>query len=262
MVTKIHPTAEVSPSAHLDDGVVIGPYSIIHDRVRIAKNTVIDSHVCVGSPSTEVSIGENNHIFSSAMIGLPPQDLSYKGEVTQLVLGNNNIIRSFATLDAGTLKDKALTSIGDHNLIMAYVHIAHDCRVANRVVLANLVQLAGHVHVEDGVFIGGGSLIAQKVRLGSLAYVTADSSVNKDIPPFSIATGRWASTRVINKIGLQRAGFQPQDIADLHKTFRSLLGGKKTQEEWLQELEVQKNLSSPMRDLIKFVKTSSLGLAR
>lgn len=262
MSTKIHSTAEVSPFAKLDEGVVVGPYSVIHDNVCIGKNTVIDSHVCIGSPSTEVKIGKNNRIFSSAMIGLPPQDLSYKGDKTKLLVGDNNTIRSFVTMDAGTIKDKGITSIGSHNLIMAYVHIAHDCQLKDHVVLANLVQLAGHVCIEDRVFIGGGSLVTQKVRLGNLSYVTAGSSVNKDVPPFSIVTGRWASIRVINKIGLQRANFAKEDVADLHKVFRALLSGKNTQQEWLAELVSRPNLSPSLQALVKFVKSSGLGLAR
>lgn len=260
--TKIHVTAEVSPSAQLDEGVEVGPYSVVHDNVCIGKNTTIDSHVCIGSPLTEVSIGKSNHIFSSAMIGLPPQDLSYNGEKTKLSIGDHNIIRSFATLDTGTVKDQGLTKIGSNNLIMAYVHIAHDCSIGDHVVMANLVQLAGHVHIGDRVTLGGGSLIAQKVRLGNLAYVTGDSSVNKDIPPFSIATGRWASIRAINKVGLQRTGCEQKEILELHSIFRSLLSDKKTQKEWLQQLESKKDLSKKIKALIKFVKSSKLGLAR
>lgn len=262
MSTKVHLTAEVSSSAQLDEGVVVGPYSVIHANVCIGKNTVIDSHVCIGSPSTEVSIGKNNHIFSSAMIGLPPQDLSYKGEKTKLSIGDHNIIRSFVTVDTGTIKDQGLTSIGSNNLIMAYVHIAHDCYIGDYTVLANLVQLAGHVQINDRVVIGGGTLIAQKVRLGNLAYVTGDSSVNKDITPFSIATGRWASIRAVNKIGLQRAGCEQKEILELRSAFRSLLSDKYTQEEWLHQLEMQKDLSGKVKVLVKFVKSSDLGLAR
>ncbi|MBE8221203.1 MAG: acyl-ACP--UDP-N-acetylglucosamine O-acyltransferase [Bdellovibrionales bacterium] len=262
MSTKIHSTAEVSLSAQLDDGVVVGPYSVIHKNVHIKKNTVIDSHVCIGSSLTDVVIGKDNHIFSSSMIGLPPQDLSYKGEKTKLSIGDNNIIRSFATLDAGTIKDKGLTKIGSGNLIMAYVHIAHDCCIGDYSVLSNLVQLAGHVNIDDKVVVGGGTLIAQKVRLGSLSYVTGDSSVNKDIPPFSIATGRWASVRAVNKIGLQRANIEQKEILELHSVFRSMLSDKNTQEEWLNKLEAQKNVSDKIKILIKFVKSSSLGLAR
>ncbi|MBE8163400.1 MAG: acyl-ACP--UDP-N-acetylglucosamine O-acyltransferase [Bdellovibrionaceae bacterium] len=262
MSTKIHLTAQVSSTAQLDEGVIIGPYSIIHDNVCIGKNTIIDSHVCVGSPSTEVSIGKNNHIFSSSMIGLPPQDLSYKQEKTKLSIGDNNTIRSFVTMDAGTAKDQGLTSVGNHNLIMAYVHIAHDCHIKDKVVLANLVQLAGHVKVDSQVVIGGGVLVAQKVRLGNLAYVAGDSSVNKDIAPFSIAAGRWASLRAVNKIGLERANFKQKDILELRSAFRSLLSGKQTQEEWLCQLEEKKDLSDSAKTLIQFVKSSALGLAR
>lgn len=262
MSTKVHSTAEVSSSAQLDEGVVVGPYSVIEADVCIGKNTVIDSHVCIGSPTTEVSIGKNNHIFSSSMIGLPPQDLSYKGEKTKLCIGDSNIIRSFVTIDTGTVKDKGLTIIGNHNLIMAYVHISHDCRIGNYNVLVNLVQLAGHVQIDDKVLIGGGSLIAQKVHLGKVAYVAGNSSVNKDVAPFSIVSGQWASIRALNKIGLERAGFDQKKILDLRKVFRSLLSGKQTQEEWLKQLEDQKDLSSEVEVLVKFVKSSKLGLAR
>lgn len=262
MSTNIHPTAQVSKSAKLANGVVIGPYSIIFDNVSIGENTIIDSYVCVGSKTTEVVIGKDNHFFSSSMIGLAPQDLSYKGEKTKLVIKDKNIIRSFATIDAGTIKDKSLTSIGSNNLIMAYVHIAHDCTIKDYCILANMVQLAGHVYVEDKVVIGGTGRVSQKTRLGTLSYITGDSSVNKDVAPFSIATGRWASMRAVNKVGLQRAGFNQEDILELHKIFRSLLSDDCVQVEWLKNLEIKNSKSKHVQALIAFVKSSKIGLAK
>jgi len=258
MSTQIHPQAIVSPTAHLDENVVIGPYAVIGDHVKIGAKTVIDSFAQI---TGYTEIGSNCHIFSYAVLGNPPQDLKYKGERSFLVVGKNNIIREFVTMNLGTEKDSR-TVVGDNNLIMAYSHIAHDCCIGNENVLANCATLAGHVTIEDKVVIGGLVAIHQFCRLGTLSIVGGCSKVVQDIPPYSMCDGHPAVVYGLNLIGLRRAHFSAATVGILKKAFKILFFDNhpfdKAKEIVMKELSLSKEITY----LLDFLATSKRGISR
>ncbi len=261
--TSIHPTAVVENDVELDSGVVIGPYSVVKGRVRIGKNTVINSHVTIGSSSTVVSIGENNNFLPGAMVGGPPQDLSYKNDPTKLEIGNHNIFREFVTINCGTVKGGGVTRIGNHCMLMSYVHVAHDCQIGDHVVVANGCQFAGHVTVEEHVHIGGMCGIVQFARVGRFAYVGGASHIRKDVLPYTIAEGsEMARCRATNKIGLQRAGYSKDEIENIARAIRFIVVGDRTLEESLQKITGECKASDHIRHLINFIENSKFGVAR
>ena len=213
----IHPSAIISDQSSIDPSVFIGPYVVIEGSVSIGRGCRIQSHAVLRGPMT---VGQNNHIHSHAVLGGSPQDLKYQEEDTTLSIGNNNTIREFVTINRGTIQGQGQTRLGDHNLIMAYSHIAHDCRIGNHCILANGSTLAGHVWLEDNVTIGGLSAVHQRVRIGRLAMVAGGSMVSQDIPPFMLAQGDRASIRSLNFVGLRRFGLTPEDLRLLKKIFR------------------------------------------
>ncbi|RDB35267.1 acyl-ACP--UDP-N-acetylglucosamine O-acyltransferase [Spirobacillus cienkowskii] len=200
---KIHPTAIIEDGAEIDTGVTIGPYAIIGKHVRIAKNTQIHAHSLI---TGHTHIGEENQIYSYASVGNTPQDLKYKGEPTQLIIGDRNIIREFTTLQPGTVQGGGKTTIGNENLFMAYTHIAHDCFVGNQNILANGTQLAGHVTIHNMTVIGGLSAVHQFVHIGDMAMLAGGTLAHKDIPPYCMSEGRFNSLalRGLNFEGLRR----------------------------------------------------------
>lgn len=258
----IHPTAVVSPKAELAPDVDIGPYVVINGKVQIGPGTKIESHAVVGHDRGEVYIGKNNHIFSSAMVGGPPQDLSYKGETTRLEMGDHNIVREFVTINNGTVKGGGLTRIGNHCLFMAYVHIAHDCQLSDHVVIANTSNFAGHVMVEDHVRIGGVCSFNQFITVGRFAYIAGESAVNKDVLPFTMVQGNYAVSRATNKIGLERAGFDKDEIENIHRAIRALLMGNRTIDEALELISQECSPSPNIEHLVNFVRRSERGIAR
>jgi UDP-N-acetylglucosamine acyltransferase len=258
----IHPSAIIGSGVELHPNVEIGPYTVIKGRVRIGNGTKIEPFAIIGSEHGSVEIGENNHILSGASIGTPPQDLSFKGESTRLEIGNNNTIREFVTINLGTPKGGGLTKIGNNCLLMAYVHVAHDCALADHVVVANSTQFAGHVTVEDRVRIGGMVGIAQFVRIGRHAYIAGDAKINKDILPYSIAEGVWARMRACNKIGLERSGFNKDEIEKVKRAVRFLIMGDRTLAEAVKKIEEECLPSESVDYLMKFIKSSELGIAR
>lgn len=259
---KIHSSAIIDKQVELGKDIEIGPYSIVKGRVRIGDGTRIESHVVVGSEYGVVEIGRSNVIFSGAMIGGPPQDLTYKNETTKLVIGDYNNIREFVTLNIGTKKGGGVTRIGSNCLLMAYTHIAHDCQIGNHVVIANNTQFAGHVIVEDHVKIGGMSGFNQFVRIGKHSFLGGDSAFNKDILPFSIAQGRYAVARATNSVGLERDGFATADIEAIYKAIRIVLKGDRTMEEATEEIRSSCPASEHVNYLLDFIKSSERGIAR
>lgn len=215
----IHPTAIISANALIADDVQIGPYSIIGDQVEIGAGCRIGSHVVVNGPTR---IGSNNRIYQFASIGDDPQDKKYAGEETRLEIGNGNTIREFCTISRGTVQDEGVTSIGDDNWIMAYVHIAHDCRVGSHTIFANNATLAGHVHVGDWVIMGGFSGIHQFCRVGAHAFLGMYSGANRDVPAYTMISGQPALPRGINSEGLRRRGFSSAQISNIKKAYRLL----------------------------------------
>jgi UDP-N-acetylglucosamine acyltransferase len=213
----IHSTAIISGNAKIDEDVEIGPYSVVGDNVEIGRGTRIDSHVVVNGPT---SIGRDNHIYQFASIGDDPQDKKYAGEPTRLLVGDRNTIREFTTISRGTAQDIGDTILGDDNWIMAYVHIAHDCVIGNKTIMANNVTLAGHVHVDDWVIFGGFSGAHQFCRIGAHAFLGMYAGVNRDVPAYTMVAGQPASPRGINSEGLKRRDFSEEQIRNIKHAYR------------------------------------------
>lgn len=218
-MSLIHATAIIDPQAQLDSSVRVGPYTVIGPHVQIGAGTQVGSHCVIEGRTT---IGENNHIFQFNSIGAIPQDKKYAGEPCELVVGNNNTIREFCTLNIGSPGDLGVTRVGDDNWIMAYVHVAHDCVIGNKTIFANNTQLAGHVHVDDWVIFGGFTVVHQFVRVGAHAMTAMNSLLFADLPPYVMAQGQPAGARSMNFEGLRRRGFSAQRIAAVKAMHKAL----------------------------------------
>ncbi len=255
---KIHPTAVVDSNAELGEGVEIGPYAIIEGTVKIGDRTRVGAHVVMDGHTV---IGEECEIFTGAVIGSVTQDKKYDGGTSYLKIGNRNKIREYVTINPGT-SEGTETVIGDDSLLMAYSHVAHDCVIGNRVVLANQATLAGHVIVEDKAIIGGLSAVHQFVRIGTLSIVGGCSKIVQDVPPFMMVDGHPAKAFGINTVGLNRAGISNEDKALLKKAFKILfregLSIKNARE------KIQKGLpkTPAVQTLIQFLKDSKRGISR
>lgn len=257
MSTRIHKTAIVSKKAKLAENIEVGPYSIIGDNVAIGESTKVYAY-CVIEGNT--AIGSGCEIFTGAVVGSRPQDLKYKGEKTLLEIGNNNIIREYCTLNPGT-GPGGRTVVGDNNLLMAYSHIAHDCRVGNDCVIANNGTLAGHVTIEDKAVVGGLVAIHQFVRVGRLSIIGGCSKVVQDIPPFSTCDGHPALVYGLNLIGLRRNNTPKESITQLDRAFRILFNAGLSPKHALEELKKNIRPCEEVSCLINFVKDSERGLA-
>jgi UDP-N-acetylglucosamine acyltransferase len=215
----IDPRAIISPKAQIDTGVTIGPFSIIGDGVTIGAGTIIGPHVVVNGPTT---LGRDNHVFQFASIGEAPQDKKYKGEPTQLIIGDRNVFREACTMHRGTATGHGITRIGDDNLFMAYSHVAHDCVVGNKCILSNCVALAGHVELDDWVICSGYAAVHQFCKVGAHAFLANNAAVTRDVPPYLMVAGTPADPVTINAEGLKRRGFTPEQIANLKNAYRVL----------------------------------------
>ena len=215
----IHPTAIVDESARLGEGVRIGPYSVIGPGVEIGDGCEIGSHVVV---ARNTRMGRGNKIFQFASVGEDPQDKKYAGEETWLEIGDHNVIREYATLHRGTVQDGGVTRIGSHNLLMAYTHVAHDCRIGDHTILANAASLGGHVEVHDWAILGGFTLVHQFTRVGAHSFSAMGSAIGKDVPPYVMVDGRPAAPRGINHEGLRRRGFTDEEIGAIKRAYRRL----------------------------------------
>ncbi|MGW8192807.1 MAG: acyl-ACP--UDP-N-acetylglucosamine O-acyltransferase [Desulforhopalus sp.] len=217
----IHPTAVIDPGAELDSSVYVGPYAVIEAGVRIGADTRVEPHAVVSGPTT---IGERNLIGSFATVGGAPQDLSYRGEPTELIIGSDNQIREYASIHRGTPGGHRKTVIGNHNLLMAYTHVAHDCQIGDHVIMANVATLAGHVEVGDRASIGGLVAVHQFCRIGTFSYIGGVSGIGLDVPPYIIIAGTRNRTRIsgVNKVGLKRNGFSRETIKKLDAAFRMI----------------------------------------
>lgn len=219
MPSFIHPTAVVDPGAELGRDVFIGPHTVIGGRVKIGDRSRIGPQVVIDGVTR---IGTDNIIVAQASVGGPPQDLSYRGEPTEVVLGNGNTIREFVTINRGTIKGGGVTSLGDNNLLMACCHIAHDCELGSNIIIAGGVQLAGHTRVEDHANLSGMSGAVAFSTIGAHAYVGAKTRISRDVPPFMIVEGHDARVRGVNVIGLQRSGVSESEINALREAYRRL----------------------------------------
>ncbi len=256
---QIHQTAIVSPSAVLEKGVTIGAYSIIGDQVHIGANTNIGSH-CVIDGNTK--IGANNNFYRYCSIGGIPQDKKYAGENTALVIGDGNTFREFVTVNIGTAQDIGTTAIADDNWIMAYVHIAHDCQIGSHTVIANSVQLAGHIHIGDWSIIGGLSAVHQFVRIGEHSMIGGTSSIRQDIPPYVIGAGDPFRPVGINTEGLSRRGFSANEIQILKEAYKILYRRKLNTEQAIIALKELQLGHDAVGVLIDFLESSTRGIVR
>ncbi len=254
----IHPTAIVEGDVEIGEGVEIGPFCVIQGKIRIGKGTKIKERVTIKG---KVTIGENCRIFQGAVIGEEPQHLAYKGEETEVIIGNNVIIREYVTIHRGTALDKGKTVVKDNVLLMAYSHVAHDCIVGEGVIMANCATLGGHVEVGDHAFIGGLSAVQQRTRIGAYAMVGGLTGVSLDIPPFTKASGQHAKLYGINTVGLKRKGFSKERISALKKAYKILFRSNLLKSEALKILEEEFKDNEDIRLLIDFIRTSRVGIA-
>jgi UDP-N-acetylglucosamine acyltransferase len=255
---NIHPTAIVSKKAQLPDDLEVGPYSIIGDNVKIGEGTKIGAFCVIEGNTT---IGKRCKIFTGAVIGSIPQDLKYKGEKSFLEIGDDNIIREYCTFNPGT-GEGGKTIVGNGNLFMAYSHVAHDCVIGNKCIIANVGTLAGHVTVEDQAVIGGLVAIHQFVRVGRLSIIGGCSKVVQDIPPYSTCDGHPARVYGLNLVGLKRTNMDPSVIKELSYCFKIIFNSGLSIKNAIREIESKRNLSSETIYLIDFIKKSSRGVCR
>ncbi len=253
-MSDIHPTAVVHPKAEIGRDVVIGPFAVIGEHVKIGDRTRIGAHVVIEG---DTEIGEGCTFFHMASVGTIPQDLKFGGEQTKLKIGNHNTFREFVTLNCGTQKGGGATVIGDHNFLMAYAHVAHDCRIGSHVILANAATLAGHIHIEDYAVIGGLVGIHQFTRIGAYGMVGGCSGIGKDLPPFMAAAGIHAKLYGLNTIGLKRHGFSDDRIQVIKKAYRILFRSKLILKEAVKKVQEELGMSEDVRRLLKFIENSS-----
>jgi UDP-N-acetylglucosamine acyltransferase len=255
-IAEVHPTAIVHPSAQIGAGTVIGPFVTIGERVRIGRDNRIGAS-CVIDGVTE--IGDGNEIFPMTSVGLVPQDLKFGGEPTRVTIGDRNVIREFVTIHRGTAGGGGLTSIGNHNLLMAYTHIAHDCHIGNDTIFGNAATLAGHVLVEDFANVGAFSGVHQFCRVGKYAFIGGYSVVTKDALPFAKTVGNRARIYGINTIGLTRRGFSQDTIAKLRRAYRILLHANTSRA--VAQIDKDPALQSPeVRYVVEFIRSSKRGV--
>lgn len=254
----IHPSSIVSPNAKIADDVEIGPFCIVEDDVVIDEGTKLLSHVIVYNGAR---IGKNNKIFPGAVISAVPQDLKFKNEFTEVIIGDNNTIRESVTISRATLATKR-TVIGSNCLLMAYVHVAHDCIVGDNCILANGVELAGHVHLEDYVIIGGLTGVHQFTSVGQHAMVGACSKIVKDIPPYSLFSGNPIKYEGLNIIGLRRRGFSDETILTLKKAFTILYSPSYNVSQAVNKIKSEINQTVEVQNVLNFIANSRRGLSK
>jgi UDP-N-acetylglucosamine acyltransferase len=258
---SIHPTAIIDRTSEISPEAEIGPYCTIGPQTRIGAGTVLDSHVCVHGWT---SIGEKCRFYSHSSIGTDPQDLKYRGEPTQLKIGNNNVFREFVSLNRGTQGGHGITVIGNNNFLMAYSHVAHDCVLGDHVIMANAATLAGHVTVGDHATVGAFSAVHQFCRVGPHAFIGGFSVVTRDALPFvkTVGARNEAKTYGINSIGLQRKGFSMQSMDELKRIYRILFRSKLNTGDALAKAREYTWTSSEVATLIGFIETSERGFIR
>ena len=258
-MSNVHPSAIVDPRAELDSAVEVGPYCLVGAGVKIGKGTKIHSHAVIQGRTT---LGEGNVVFPFATIGSVPQDLKYKGEPSELLIGNRNTIREYVSLNPGTAGGGMITRVGDRNLLMMYCHIAHDCIVGDQNVIANGATLGGHVTIEDFVIVGGLVGIHQFVRIGTSAILGAGSMVSKDVPPYCNATGDRAKLHGLNVEGLKRRGFVKSVIEAIHKAYRIAFQSKLKTEDALTKIRQEIAAIPEVERLVSFIASSQRGICR
>ena len=255
----IHPTAIIDPCAQIDTNVTIGPYAIIKSDVHIGSGVSIGPYTTI---EQYVTIGENCQIFQNAAIGCAPQDLKFHGEKTYLKIGKGSIIREFVTLNRGTEAGGGVTEVGEENYLMAYTHIAHDCKTGKQVILANNSTLAGHIIIGDNVTVGGLVAIHQFVQIGDFAYIGGKSAVVKDIPPYVIASGDRATLHGLNNVGLKRHKFPKSTLQELKKAYRIFFRIGLTVKQASERVKAETEQIPEVKNFIKFIINSNRGVTR
>ncbi|HOV86010.1 MAG TPA: acyl-ACP--UDP-N-acetylglucosamine O-acyltransferase [Syntrophobacteraceae bacterium] len=251
---EIHPTAIVSPKAELGENVKVLPYSIIGSQVTIGSGSVIGPHAIVDGRTT---LGRNNQVFPFATVGYPPQDISYKGEDTECVIGDGNIIRESVTIHRGTAKGGGITRIGNGCCVMAYVHVAHDCNIGNHVILSSGIGMAGHVEIHDHAIVGGMVAIHQFVRIGSFAFVGGMSGLRMDIPPYMLAHGAPAKLYGPNLVGLRRHKFPMQTVQALKRAYKILFRSTLTVKDAVDKIREEIEPLPEIEKLLQFMQEDS-----
>jgi UDP-N-acetylglucosamine acyltransferase len=259
MAKEIHKTAIVSPKAEVDEDVHIGPFCIIGDGVSIQKGTRLLSNVVIEG---NAEIGGECTIYPFTSIGLPPQDLKYKNEKTGVKIGKKNTIREYVTIHRASVGGDGLTEVGDSNFLMAYVHIAHDCKIGNSIAMANAATLAGHVIVEDFAVVGGLVAVHQYTRIGAYSMVGGFSGIGQDIPPYTMASGARAKLYGLNAIGLKRHGFSDEAINILKKAYKILFREKRTLKEALKKIKSELPETPEIKHLLEFIEKNKRGICR
>lgn len=255
----IHPTAIIDPTAEIGENVKIGPFAIVKSDVCIGSGTTIGAYTTI---EKYVNVGENCQIFQHAAIGGAPQDLKFHGEKTYLKIGRGTIIREFVTINRGTQAGGGVTEVGEENYLMAYTHIAHDCKTGKQVILANNSTLAGHIILGDNVTVGGLVAIHQFVQIGDYAYIGGKSAVVKDIPPYVIAAGDRASLHGLNNVGLKRHHFSKSTISELKKAYRIFFRIGLTVKQASERVKAETEQIPEVINLMNFILNSTRGVTR
>ena len=258
MKTKIHPTAIINKNAKIESDVVIGPFSIIGPEVKIGKSVIIASNVLIDG---RTSIGNNCRIFHSAVIGTIPQDLKYKGENSEVIIGDGTTIREFVTINRSTSMDHP-TKIGENCLLMTYSHVAHDCDIGNHAILANCVNLAGHVLIENNASIGGMTPVHQFVKIGCFAFIGGFSRISKDVAPYTKGTGIPYKSYELNSIGLIRNNFSEKSMSILKKLYRIFYNSHLNTTQAINKINKEIEMIDEVEHFIDFVKNSKRGIAK
>jgi UDP-N-acetylglucosamine acyltransferase len=256
---EIHPAAVVHPKAQIGPGVKIGAYTIVGENVQIGRDTILDSHVVADGWT---KIGERCHLFPFVSVGAAPQAIRYRGEPTRLTIGSDNLIREFVTINRATVEGGGETVLGSNNFIMAYSHIAHDCKIGNQVIMANNSTLAGHILVEDFAIVGGLVAIHQFARVGCYSIIGGASGIPQDIPPYTIAAGNRARLYGLNLVGLRRHKFPEATVSALKQAYRILFRSHLTLHKAMDRVEKEVPDLPEIRHLIEFLKNSKRGVCR
>lgn len=259
MSVNIHPLACVEPGAELGENVTVGAFSVIGANVKIGDGTKVGAQVVIDGHTT---IGKNNEFFSFTAIGGEPQSVSYKGEPTKTIIGDNNIFRENMTVHRGTVGDEGVTSIGNDNLFMAYVHIAHDCRLGSNLLFSNNASLAGHVKVEDNVVLAGYTLVHQFVRIGRYSFCGVNTYTTNDVPPFMLVAGDKAITHGINTRGLRGGGIDKETIVELKRAYKTIYRSGFTIAKALEEIAAVNYQSDEVKELVDFIQGAKRGVVR
>ncbi|MCS5630110.1 MAG: acyl-ACP--UDP-N-acetylglucosamine O-acyltransferase [Pirellulaceae bacterium] len=250
MTQNISKLAEVDPAASIANDVTIGPFCVVGPHVKIGEGTVLDNRVTL---TGHVTIGRNNHLFPGAVIGAEPQDISYQGSPTQVVIGDNNTFREYTTVNRATEKEDGITSIGNNCYFMACSHVAHDCRLSDYIIMANNVLLGGHVHISDHVNISGGVAVHHFVTIGAYSFIGGMSRVLKDVPPYTMVDGNSARARAVNVIALKRNNFHAEEIRALNAAFKLIFRKKVDKQIVIDTLNGQDQLAPSVNHILNFI---------